>query len=83
MENVQENLNNINDEYMPSNVATEIELETSDSKTTPTLNTKECKYMGNFETSDYKNGALFNEQNYCWSQTVGEIGKFHFFPKFS
>lgn len=27
-----------------------------------------------FEPADYKNGALLKELNYCWSQTINEIG---------
>lgn len=28
-----------------------------------------------FDDSDYLNGALFEANNYCWSQTRSEIGK--------
>lgn len=28
-----------------------------------------------FEPNDYHNGAIFDELNYCWSQTFTEIGK--------
>lgn len=27
-----------------------------------------------FDPNDYFNGAVFEEKNYCWSQTISEIG---------
>lgn len=28
-----------------------------------------------FEAADYHNGAIYDDLNYCWSQTFTEIGK--------
>lgn len=36
--------------------------------------TKALKIVPFFEPNDYLNGALYDERNYCWSQTQNEIG---------
>lgn len=36
---------------------------------------KPVKQATFFDTSDHSNGALFEESDYCWSQTRNEIGK--------
>lgn len=37
---------------------------------------KTTKIVPFFEPNDYLNGALYDEKNYCWSQTRNEIGKY-------
>lgn len=61
--------------YYPSIVANEVEIETSDVKELINLEmTKSKKNIPFFEESDYANGAIYDELNYCWSQTITEIG---------
>lgn len=65
----------------PELVVQEVEIETSESpdeiKSNSTADTKTTtkKEVPFFESSDYANGALFEELNYCWSQTINEIGE--------
>lgn len=57
-------------------VVNEVEIETSHD-TSETYETK-CKTKTAapfFEPADYLNGALYEELNYCWSQSFTEIGK--------
>lgn len=66
----------------PDLVADEVEIETSVcpaeilSKSTVDAKTKETKDKPFFEPGDYSNGARFDDLNYCWSQTINEIGVF-------
>lgn len=57
-------------------VANEVEIETnedaSDHRNEKIDKSKEAEPF--FEVADYSNGALFDELNYCWSQTFTEIG---------
>lgn len=57
-------------------VANEIEIETSGGAE-PNNEQKSKPHPAEpfFESSDYTNGALYDELNYCWSQTTTEIGK--------
>lgn len=36
---------------------------------------KPVKTIRFFEPDDYENGALYEQSNYCWSQTRTEVGK--------
>lgn len=57
-------------------VANEVEIETNDelaSEKSEKIN-KPKKVISFFEAADYSNGALYDELNYCWSQTFTEIG---------
>lgn len=60
-------------------VANEVEIETNDDSsigyTEKTAIPKAA--IPFFEAADYSNGALYDELNYCWSQTFREIGQFH------
>lgn len=58
----------------PELVVSEVEIETSESPV-DTANVKEKKDVPFFEPADYKSGACFDELNYCWSQTINEIGE--------
>lgn len=57
-------------------IANEVEVETNDDSTIEenkkTEKPKEATPF--FEAADYSNGALYEELNYCWSQTFNEIG---------
>lgn len=55
--------------------ANEVEIETSDntSQSTKEIAKRKAK-LPFFESSDYSNGALYDDKNYCWSQTISEIG---------
>lgn len=57
-------------------IANEVEIETSNcSNNTPNVPKTTPKSSGPFfEPADYSNGALYDESNYCWSQTFTEIG---------
>lgn len=70
MENIQNCVSN--DDFVPTIVAKEVEVESTD---TPDVKPEENKFFDHFESSDYKNGALFDDRNYCWSQTFGEVGE--------
>lgn len=65
----------------PELVVHEVEIETSDSpveiQSNSTVNSKttQKKDVPFLESADYMNGALFDELNYCWSQTINEIGE--------
>lgn len=65
----------------PQLVVNEVEIETSDnpieipSNTALNTRTNATKEVPFFEDVDYTNGALFDELNYCWSQTINEIGE--------
>lgn len=37
--------------------------------------TKPQKTIPFFEPNDYENGAIYEQSNYCWSQTRTEVGK--------
>lgn len=53
-------------------VVNEVEVET-------TVNTTETKKKDNapfFEPLDYKNGAISEGMDYCWSQSFTEIGEY-------
>lgn len=52
-------------------VANEVEIEASGT------NTEESQLkvaVPFFEAADHSNGALYDDSNYCWSQTFTEIG---------
>lgn len=65
----------------PELVVNEVEIETSErpveiqSNSTVNTKVKEKKDVPFFEPADYKSGARFDELNYCWSQTINELGK--------
>lgn len=53
-------------------VVNEVEIETTDDTLANNAISKELHI---FEPNDYHNGAIFDDLNYCWSQTFTEIGK--------
>lgn len=54
--------------------ANEVEIETSDDTTKTKAKPKiETPF---FEPSDYSNGAIYEQENYCWSQTFNDIGNY-------
>lgn len=59
-------------------VANEVEIETSN-ETSKSNKLKCTRKLAEpfFEPADYANGALYDNLNYCWSQTFTEIGQFH------
>lgn len=60
----------------PHLVVNEIEVETSESPAgIPPSKATKPKEVDFFEPADYANGALFEESNYCWSQSINEIGE--------
>lgn len=59
-------------------VVTEHDQQSSSSTTSTANIPKPVKVAAFFDTSDHLNGALFDELNYCWSQTRTEIGKYPF-----
>lgn len=65
----------------PELVVSEVEIETSECSAeiqpnaTTNMKATETKKVASFGSADYKNGARFDELNYCWSQTVNEIGE--------
>lgn len=65
--------------------ANKVEIETTNdtSKLETDLIVKPKVEQPFFEPSDYTNGALYEEQNYCWSQTFTEIGRYFFNDLFS
>lgn len=63
-------------------IAKEIEVETSmDADELKKLKSTPKKIEPFFEPADYSNGALYEELNYCWSQTFTEVGQFRSSPK--
>lgn len=75
-------MENLIDPHCPINiVANEIEIQTEDSSKNSSITKEKCqsdkkpKEKPFFEPNDYFNGAIFDELNYCWSQTINEIGK--------
>lgn len=55
-------------------VVNEVEVETTNDsiETRPPKSKPETPF---FEPADYSNGALYEELNYCWSQTFTEVGR--------
>ncbi|XP_031631223.1 nudC domain-containing protein 3 [Contarinia nasturtii] len=54
--------------------ANEVEIETTvETKITTGKQSKSIDQLPFFDASDYSNGALYDESNYCWSQTFTEI----------
>lgn len=54
--------------------ANEIEVETCDNIDAIKTNAKPKSETPFFEPFDYTNGAIYEEKNYCWSQTFSDIG---------
>lgn len=54
-------------------VANEVEIETNDDDKKKKID-KPNEAIPFFEAADYSNGAIYDELNYCWSQTFTEIG---------
>lgn len=55
--------------------ANEIEVETCDNTNEAIkTNAKPKIETPFFEPFDYSNGAIYEDKNYCWSQTFGDIG---------
>lgn len=58
-------------------VANEVEIETNDDSTKAknTQKDKRKEAIPFFEAADHSNGAIYDELNYCWSQTFSDIGQ--------
>lgn len=62
-------------------VVNEVEIETSNVSSISENQKNKTKSIASrerpfFELSDYSNGALLDELNYCWSQSFTDIGNF-------
>lgn len=62
-------------------IANEVEVETERCSENTSITKEQVhtvrkpKRHNFFEPNDYSNGAIFDELNYCWSQTINEIGE--------
>lgn len=54
--------------------ANEVEVETSDDKNVTSKPKIETPF---FEPFDYTNGAIYEQENYCWSQSFTDVGNKH------